>query len=75
MYLEYLFLGGYGKFVWPAFILTFTSCTYLYIKTRSELKRYEKMFFLEFKELKTIKIDFDREKKEKAEVKEILSVN
>ena len=34
MNLELLTLGGYGQFVWPAFIFTFISCYYLYLKTK-----------------------------------------
>ena len=38
MNIELLVLGGYGQFVWPAFILTFASCFMLYLKTKKELK-------------------------------------
>ena len=44
MNLEFLILGGYGQFVWPAFIFTFVSCFALYIKTKKEFKNQEKMF-------------------------------
>ena len=36
MVLEYFILGGYGLFVWPAFIFTFISCFYLYLKSIKE---------------------------------------
>ena len=58
MSLDFLILGGYGVFVWSAFIFTFVSCFSLYIKTRKELKNQEKIFLTEFKELtvKNIKV-------------------
>ena len=51
MNLEFLILGGYGQFVWPAFLFTFVSCFFLYLKTKKELKRQEKMFLIEFKQI------------------------
>ena len=51
-----LILGGYGQFVWPAFIFTFAICFYLYLKTRQELQKQEKLFLKEFKQLQSIKI-------------------
>ena len=48
MDLEYFILGGYGLFVWPAFIFTFISCFYLYLKSIKELKKQEGIFFNEF---------------------------
>ena len=44
MALELLILGGYGQFVWPAFIFTFASCLIFYVKTKKELRKQEKMF-------------------------------
>ena len=51
MNIELLVLGGYGQFVWPAFIFTFVSCFVLYIRTKKELKRHEKMFLIEFNKI------------------------
>ena len=62
MNLELLFLGGYGQFVWPAFIFTFVSCFLLYIKTKKELKRQEKMFLIEFKQIPIAKIEVAKQK-------------
>ena len=56
MSIEIFILGGYGQFVWPAFIFTFVSCLYLYLKTKKELQKYEKMFLNEFNELQNIEI-------------------
>ena len=51
MVLELLILGGYGQFVWPSFIFTFASCLILYVKTKTELQKKEKMFLDEYKEM------------------------
>ena len=50
MVLELLILGGYGQFVWPSFVFTFVSCLILYVKTKKELQKQEKMFLNEYKE-------------------------
>ena len=56
MDLEFIVLGGYGQFVWPAFIFTFVSCFALYIKTKKEFQKQEKMFLKEFKKSEIEKI-------------------
>ena len=63
MNIEFLVLGGYGQFVWPAFIFTFVSCFLLYIKTKKELKKQEKVFLVEFKQKPTAKIEIVKRKK------------
>ena len=63
MNLELLLLGGYGQFVWPAFIFTFVSCFLLYIKTKKELKRQEKMFLIDYKQMPITKIEVAKQKK------------
>ena len=62
MSLEFLILGGYGQFVWPAFIFTFVSCFILYIKIKKEFKKQEKMFLKEFKQMPTEKIETAKKK-------------
>ena len=62
MNLELLILGGYGQFVWPAFIFTFVSCFSLYVKTRKEFQKQEKIFLKEFKQMQTEKIETVKEK-------------
>ena len=62
MNLELLILGGYGQFVWPAFIFTFVICFALYLKTKKEFKKQEKIFSIEFKETEAIKIEETKEK-------------
>ena len=70
MNIELLILGGYGQFVWPAFIFTFVSCFLLYLKTKKELKKQEKMFLIEFKQMPITKIEVA---KQKELLKEVLS--
>ena len=72
MNLELLILGGYGQFVWPAFIFTFVSCFLLYLKTKKELKKQEKMFLIEFKQIPVRKTEVA---KQKELLKEVLSSN
>ena len=62
MNLELLILGGYGQYVWPAFIFTFVSCFSLYIKTKREFQKQEKIFLKEFKQIQTAKIVTVKEK-------------
>ena len=62
MNLEFLILGGYGQFVWPAFIFTFVSCFGLYVKTKKEFQKQEKMFLKEFKQIQTEKIETTKNK-------------
>ena len=68
MILKLLILGDYGQFVWPAFIFTFLSCFFLYVKTKRELQEQEKIYMNEFKKLRTLEIKTVEAKKEKKEV-------
>ena len=72
MNIEFLVLGGYGQFVWSAFIFTFASCFLLYLKTKKELKKQEKMFLIEFKQIPVRKTEVA---KQKELLKEVLSSN
>ena len=63
MDLEIFTLGGYGQFVWPAFIFTFVSCFMLYKKTKKELLKQEKLFLREYEQLNPVKIKTVEEKK------------
>ena len=69
---EFLILGGYGQFVWTAFIFSFVSCLYLYLKTRVAYKKYEKIYLSEFRSIQIEKIKF---KKRKKSTEETLSIN
>ena len=62
MNMEFLVLGGYGNFVWPAFIFTFVSCFLLYLKTRKEFKKQEKIFLIEFKQIPVRKTEVSKQK-------------
>ena len=52
MDLNFLILGGYGQFVWSAFIFTFVSFFILYLKTKKEFQKQEKIFLRVFKPVK-----------------------
>jgi len=60
--MEFFILDGYGQFVWPAFIFTFVSCFFLYLKTKKEFKKQEKIYLKEFEQSQTIKIETDKRK-------------
>ena len=68
MDIELLVLNGYGQFVWPAFIFTFVSCLLLYIKTKKELRKHEKMFLIEFRQTPATKIEVAKQKELSEEV-------
>ena len=72
MNMGFLVLGEYGQFIWPAFIFTFVSCFLLYLKTKKELKKQEKMFLIEFKQIPVRKTEVARQKEF---LKEVLSSN
>ena len=72
MNLSLFVLGGYGQFVWPAFIFTFVICFYLYLKTKKELQKQEKLFLEEFKQSQTAKIVVNSQKEN---TKKVLSGN
>ena len=48
---SFIFMNGYGVFVWPSFIITFLVCGIFYYKTRKTLKKYELEFAREIKDL------------------------
>ena len=68
MNIEFLILDGYGQFVWPAFIFTIVSCFSLYLKTKKEFKKQEKIYLKEFKQLQTIKIEVGKKREMRKEV-------
>ena len=63
--MELFILGGYGQFVWPAFMFTLASCFTLYLKTKKEFQKQEKIYLNKFKQLQTIKIEADKRKETK----------
>jgi len=72
MNIEFLVLGDYGYFVWPAYIFAFVSCFLLYLKTKKEFKRQEKMYLIEFKQIPVRKTEVSKQKELS---KEVLSGN
>jgi len=71
MNLELFIYSGYGYFIWPAFIFTFVSCFALYLKTKKELSKQEKVFFAYFKENKLLQIKVSSKKN----IKKVLSTS
>ena len=56
MNLEFFIMGGYGFFVWSAFMFTLVSCSVFYLKTNKAFQKEEKIFLREFKQIQEIKI-------------------
>ncbi|MDC1092769.1 hypothetical protein OAS35_01535 [Pelagibacteraceae bacterium] len=52
---NFLYMNGYGLFVWTAFSITFISCAIVFYKTQKTLKKYEREFAKEINELSTEK--------------------
>ena len=50
---NFLYMNGYGLFVWAAFSITFISCAIVFYKTQKTLKKYEREFAKEINELST----------------------
>ena len=48
---NFLYMNGYGLFVWTAFSITFISCGIVFYKTQKTLKKYEREFAKEINEL------------------------
>ena len=69
---ELFILNGYGQYVWPAFIFTFISCFFLYLKTKREFQKQEKIYLKIFKQEQTIKVTTF---KKRENTKEALSGN
>ena len=67
MIFDFINLAGYGQYVWPAFILTFSSCFYLYFKTKVELRNLEKIFQIDIENKQIKRIKFVREKENREE--------
>ena len=70
MNFEFLILGGYGQFVWPSFVFTIVTCLFLYLKTKKEMRKQEKIFFSKYAKTIIARIEFAEGKKA---VKKVLS--
>ena len=55
MNLDFLTLGGYGLFIWPAYIFTLLCCVGLYLRTKKALVKQEKIFLNEYREFTVTK--------------------
>ena len=62
MNIELLVFNGYGQFIWPAFMFTFSICFLLYLKTKKDFQKQEKIFLNEFKKLQTAEIKIIKRK-------------
>ena len=63
MIIDVMQLGGYGQFVWPSFIFTILTCLFLYLKTKKEMQKQEKIFFSTHFKTYVAKIEFAEGKK------------
>ena len=63
MNIDLLVFNGYGQFIWPAFMFTFSICFLLYLKVKKDFQKQEKIFLNEFKNCKLQKLKSKREKK------------
>ena len=48
---EFIFMNGYGLYVWSSFFITFLICGIVYYKTLKTLRKYEKEFASKIEEL------------------------
>ncbi len=69
MIIDIFLMGGHGIYVWSSFLLTFLACLFLFLKTRKTLKKLERDFVKETKNLSPKQ--FEDLKKQKV-AKEIL---
>ena len=69
MNLNIFIMDGHGIYVWSSFILTFSICLFLYLKTKKTMKKLEKDFIEETENL--TKEQFSDLKKQKI-INEIL---
>ena len=68
MIFEILILGGYGQFVWPAFIFRFFTCFCYYLVTKKQLTKYENIFSRNFKQQPVYKLQNIKLRKTSREV-------
>ncbi len=69
MNIDIFLMDGHGIYVWSSFLLTFLACLFLFLKTRKTLKKLERDFVKETKNLSPKQ--FEDLKKQKV-AKEIL---
>ena len=64
---DLIFMNGYGFYVWLSFAITLGLCSIVYFKTKKTLKKYEKEFLNELKNLS------EQEKREVLKKSKVLS--
>ena len=74
MNIDLLVFNGYGQFIWPAFMFTFSICFLLYLKTKKDFQKQEKIFLNEFKKLQTAEIKIIKRKENTEEALSRISV-
>ena len=62
-----IFMNGYGFYVWLSFAITLGLCSIVYFKTKKTIKKYEKEFLNELKNLS------EQEKREVLKKSKVLS--
>ena len=65
MNLDIFNLGGYGQFVWSAFFISFFFFYVLYLKTKKEFSKQEKIFYSRFKQTEDLNLSKEKISKEK----------
>ena len=68
MNLEFFILGGYGQFVWPAFVFSFVSCAVFFIKAKKELQKQEKIYLNKYGKFNMIKTQTTKKNKTSKEI-------
>ena len=48
---NFITMDGYGLYVWLSFSVVFASCTFVYLKTKKTLRKYEQEFLTELQTL------------------------
>ena len=57
MSLDFFSMGGYGLYVWSAFIFAFLICLLVFLKTKKSLNKVEKDFKEEVKKLSAVQVE------------------
>ena len=68
MNLELFILGGYGQFVWSAYVFSFVSCVFLLVKVKKELQRQEKIYLHKYGKLEMTEIKTSEKNRDSKEV-------
>jgi len=68
MILDILILDGYGKFVWPAYIFTIFSFSYLYFLIKLQFEKERERFVKKFGSLDVEKIELTYKQKINREI-------